>query len=201
MGGDQGYSQGPDDVSPLGDTTDHRDDGKTWGRRRVGVFSGRGGDGICRFPPHQSIHQEATYNHSGEGVLSSYICIVHGVRADDGDKTYGSKIWVATRDILKVLTTFHRWATRRITGMTAKHGAGVEWEYSAVEEAMESAGFRPIRVYIKRRHTTIAERVYCRPIYALCTESERMTGTKRMVLWWDQDAINYPEEYTRKRCN
>ena len=114
---------------------------------------------------------------------------------------YGSKIWVATRDILKVLTTFRHWATRRITGMTAKHGAGVEWEYSAVEEAMESAGFRPIRVYIKRRHTTIAERVYCRPIYALCTESEQMTGTKRMVLWWDQDAINYPEEYTRKRCN
>ena len=49
-------------------------------------------------------------------------------------------------------------------------GAGREWEYPAVEEAMESVGLHPIGVYIKRRHTTIAERVACRPVYELFTE-------------------------------
>ena len=74
---------------------------------------------------------------------------------------------MVTGDMLKVLTAFHHRAARRITGMTAKNGAGREWEYPAVEEAMESVGIHPIGVYIKRRHTTIAERVACRPVYEL----------------------------------
>ena len=40
----------------------------------------------------------------------------------------GSKIWVVTGEILKVLTTFHHLAAQGITGMMAKRGAGVEWE-------------------------------------------------------------------------
>ena len=43
--------------------------------------------------------------------------------------------------------------------MTEKFGAGIEWEYTEVEEDMESAGIHSIGVYIKRRQTTIAERV------------------------------------------
>ena len=69
--------------------------------------------------------------------------------------------------MIKVLTEFHHRAARRITGMTEKHGAGREWEYPAVDEAMESVGLQPIGVYIKRRHTTISERVACRPVYEL----------------------------------
>ena len=79
-------------------------------------------------------------------------------------------------------------------GMTMKRGAGGEWEYPAVEEAMESAGIHPIGVYIKRRQMTIAERVACRPVYAFFTESERILGMSQMVRWWDQDTVNYPEE-------
>ena len=78
--------------------------------------------------------------------------------------------------------------------MTAKRGAGGEWEYPEVEEAMESSGIHPIGVYTKRRQTTIAERVDCRPVNALCTEAERMPGTIRMVRWWDKDTVNDPEE-------
>ena len=37
---------------------------------------------------------------------------------------YGSKSWVVTRKILKVLKGFHHQATRLITGMTPKRGAG-----------------------------------------------------------------------------
>ena len=80
---------------------------------------------------------------------------------------YGSKRWVVTGGILKVLTAFHHRASRRITGMAAKRGAGGEWEYPSVEEAMKATGLHPIWVYIKRQQAAIAERVACRPVYAL----------------------------------
>ena len=85
--------------------------------------------------------------------------------------------------------------------MMAKRGAGGEWEYPAVDEAMNAAGIHPIRFYIKRRQTDIVERLDFSPVYALCKEVEQMPGTIRMVRWWDQDAVNDPEEYTGKRCN
>ena len=72
---------------------------------------------------------------------------------------YGRENWVVTGEMLKVLPTFHHRAARRITGMMEKHGAGREWEYPAVEEAMESVGLHTIGLYIKRRQKTIAERV------------------------------------------
>ena len=107
---------------------------------------------------------------------------------------YGSDIWVVTREMLKVLKAFHHRAARHITGMTVKRGAGGEWEYSAVEEEMYAAGIHPIGIYTKRRQMNIAEKVACRPVYTLCTEAERMLGTSRMMRWWDQDAVNQPEE-------
>ena len=83
--------------------------------------------------------------------------------------------------MIKVLAEFHNWAARRITGMTEKRRVGGEWEYPAVEEAMDAAGLHPIGVYTKRRKKTIEERVACFPVYAMYTEAERMPGTSRMV--------------------
>ena len=34
----------------------------------------------------------------------------------------------------------------------------------------------------------------CGPIYDICMEEDRMPGTSRMLLWWDQGAVNEPEE-------
>ena len=98
---------------------------------------------------------------------------------------YISKSWLVTGDMLKVLMVFHHRAARRIMGMTAKRGAGKEWEYPAVEEVMESVGLHPIGVYIKRLQTTMDERVAFREVYTFCTEAEIMPGTIRMVRWWD----------------
>ena len=144
------------------------------------------------------MHSSEAVGHSSEGTRKDRINgLVQGTMYKAISQLvllYSSKILVLTRDFLKVLTAFHQWVARWITGMTAKHGAGVEWEYPEIEEAMESTGIQPIRVYIKRRKTTILERVACRPIYALCTESEWMPGTSRLVRWWDQDALNEPEE-------
>ena len=63
----------------------------------------------------------------------------------------------------------HHQAARRITGMTKKCGAGVEWDHPLVVEAMESTGLHPIGVHIKRPQVTISERVACRPVYKLGT--------------------------------
>ena len=106
---------------------------------------------------------------------------------------YGSNSWVVTWEMLKVLMSFHHRVERRITGTTYKHGSGREWDYPEVEEAMDSVGVHPIGVYIKRQQTTITERVDCQPVYALCTEAERMPGMSRVVHWWYQDTVNEPE--------
>ena len=37
---------------------------------------------------------------------------------------YGNESWVLTGEMIKVLEGFHHQASRRITGMTAKRGAG-----------------------------------------------------------------------------
>ena len=60
----------------------------------------------------------------------------------------GIKSWLVTREMLKVLMGFHRQVVQRITGMMAKCEAGREWEYPVVEEAVDSAGLHPIRLYI-----------------------------------------------------
>ena len=77
LGGGRGDAKGPDSISTSGGATDHGDDGETWVRRRVGVSSNRGGDGLRRAPPHWSIHKEATDNHIREGGLPACICIFH----------------------------------------------------------------------------------------------------------------------------
>ena len=89
---------------------------------------------------------------------------------------------------------FHHRVARQITGMMAKRGAGEEWEYPLAVEAMEAAGIHPTGVYTKRRQPSIEERVSCHPIYALCTEAERIPETSRLVQWWYQDAVNEPKE-------
>ena len=49
----------------MGGTTDNGDDDEMWGRRGVGVYSVRGGDGIRGDPPQRIIHREAADKHSG----------------------------------------------------------------------------------------------------------------------------------------
>ena len=74
---------------------------------------------------------------------------------------YGSKIWVVTGEMLKALMEFHHKAAQQITVMTAKRRAGGGWEYR----------IHPKGLYIKRQQTTIVERVACRPLCVLFTES------------------------------
>ena len=57
---------------------------------------------------------------------------------------YVSDSWVVNGEMIEVLTAFHHRAVQRITGMMAKSGAGREWEYPVIAEAMDSAGLHTI---------------------------------------------------------
>ena len=92
LGGDRGDSQGPDGILPAGGAMDHGDDGETWGRQRVGISSRRGGNGLCRDPPHDSTHKEATDNHILEVVVLACLCILHGGGEDFSDKLDGALV-------------------------------------------------------------------------------------------------------------
>ena len=63
LGGERVDAKVTDSVPPLSSATDHRDDRETWGRIRMGVSSGRGGNGLRGDPPHRGIHQEAEGDH------------------------------------------------------------------------------------------------------------------------------------------
>ena len=63
---------------------------------------------------------------------------------------------------------FHHQSAQRIAGTTAERGVGREWEYPLVVEAMETVGIHSIWVHIRRRKSTIAEKVVCLTIYELC---------------------------------
>ena len=92
MGGEQVDDQVTDGVPPSVGATDHEEDGKTLVRRIVGLSNGRGGNGICGYPPHLIIHQEAADNRSVEGGLSSCLCILHRGGEYAGDNPDGALV-------------------------------------------------------------------------------------------------------------
>ena len=73
MGGDGGDAQSLGGVPPPGGATDHRYDGKTRGRQRVGLTLGSGGNEIHKAPPHWGVHQEAAGNYRGKGGLLAHL--------------------------------------------------------------------------------------------------------------------------------
>ena len=73
LGGDWGDDQSPGGVPPLVRATDHMDDENMWGRQRVVLTLGSGGNGIRGAPHHQGVHQEAAGDHIIEGGLPPHI--------------------------------------------------------------------------------------------------------------------------------
>ena len=88
---------------------------------------------------------------------------------------------------MKVLDSFHHQAVWMIAGRTARHTEVGEWEYPPVVDALKAAGIWPIKEYIQIWKTTIAAQVACRPIYDICTGAEKMPGSSRLMMRWDQD--------------
>ena len=110
-----------------------------------------------------------------------YKAILHSVLL------YGRKSWAVTGDILKVLEGFHNWLERQLTGMTVRRTTRGEWYWPPVADVLYTTELWPIKEYIQRRHTTLADKVAYRPIYEICRGAERMPVASRFMRWWDQD--------------
>ena len=61
--------------------------------------------------------------------------------------------------------------------------------------AMDAVGLHPIGEYISSWLATIAEKVAFCTIYELCVEADRIPGASCMVILWDQDVVNKPEDW------
>ena len=100
---------------------------------------------------------------------------------------YGSKIWVVMGAMLKVLEDFHHRVARQIAGKMDRRTVDRDWEWPAVEDALEISGICTIKEYIQRRKATIAVHIAYRSIYDMFTGAEKMSKYSQFMRWWDQD--------------
>ena len=99
---------------------------------------------------------------------------------------YGSETWVITSPILKALDGFHHRIARRLANQRPRRRKG-KWVYPPIQGALQATGLLTVAEYIRRRQATIRKYVVDRPIYSLCAESDRMSGTPtRTTFWWEQ---------------
>ena len=98
---------------------------------------------------------------------------------------YGSETWTITERMRLTLQGFHHRVARRLTGkMPRLIPATGEWEYPPIGEALNEAGMETIDVYIKRRPNRLAEYVALHPVFDLCMNSTRETGSSPRRKWW-----------------
>ena len=72
-------------------------------------------------------------------------------------------------------------------GMTSWRTTSGEWEWTPVNEALETSGIWPTKEDIERRKANIVAQVSCRPIYEFYMGEERIPLTSRFLQWWGQD--------------
>ena len=100
---------------------------------------------------------------------------------------YGSKIWVVTAEMLKVLKVFHHQLARRIAGNTDRWKVDGEREWTLVAYALGISGLWTIKDYIHGRKATIVAHIACRPIYEMCMKADKIPGYIIIMRWRDQD--------------
>ena len=73
MVGDGGDVEGHGGVSPAGGQTYHGDDGKTCGRRGVGIPPGVGGTISSELTPHTGVNLETAGDHTVTGGMMPHL--------------------------------------------------------------------------------------------------------------------------------
>ena len=58
---------------------------------------------------------------------------------------YGSESWLVMGEMLKAIEGFNNRSAISITGMTAQHMTGGDWEWTPVAEALKAAGILKIK--------------------------------------------------------
>jgi hypothetical protein len=104
---------------------------------------------------------------------------------------YGCETWTLTDTMYKVLDSFHHKVARRITNSMPKLVGG-EWVYPSLAKAMKDAGLHSIRTYVFRWQHHIMQFVSTRPVFQLCQEAARRSGSARWMRWLDQNFEGAP---------
>lgn len=103
---------------------------------------------------------------------------------------YGAETWAVSPAMLKALEGFHHRVARQLTGKVGRYLPREDrWYYPPIEEALEEAGLFPIKVYIDRRQNTLVDHVATRPLLGLCLDCDKLDGSSRAQLWWEQSNV------------
>ena len=107
---------------------------------------------------------------------------------------YGADSWTITKPNMKKLESFHKRATRYMTG---KHIRKINdlWEYPNHEELLKICKLFPVDIYIQRRRGTLKNYFdkYREELLAEAESTSRHYHSSSKVLWWNQPWIQKTE--------
>ena len=103
---------------------------------------------------------------------------------------FGSETWVATPRMGRVLGGFQDQVARRLMGRLPRHKNDGKQEYTSAAAAREEAGLQTMQEYIRRWQNTVAQYIATRSMLDLCEGSEKASGARVGIRWWDQAGIN-----------
>lgn len=103
---------------------------------------------------------------------------------------YASETWnISSQGLMSMLRSFHHRMARCISRQTPRYFRGEDrWEYPPIDDALEIAGLFKIEEYLRRRQALFVDYVATRPIYNLCINSDRQSGSATRNWWWYQTA-------------
>ena len=105
---------------------------------------------------------------------------------------YGSETWVISKQMLRMLRSFHRRCARFITGKHIWQDKEGNWHHPSSKEVLEMAGLKEIEIYIEQRKSTLMKYANERPIYKICKMSNPIASNVNQLVWWtnklDSDA-------------
>jgi len=89
---------------------------------------------------------------------------------------------------------FYRSACRMASkNRPKKNGQTGEWTHPDKTGVFKEVGLYTLTEYIEKRRQTIGTYIRDRPILELCRSGERLRGTSKRRLWWEQPFEADPE--------
>ena len=104
---------------------------------------------------------------------------------------YGSETWTISKQMMKILRSFHRRCGRFIMGKHIWQDSNGEWHQPNSKEVLEGAGLKTVEEYIEQRKNTLMNFAKERPIYQKCLTSTPLVSNVNQLVWWaklDHDA-------------
>ena len=111
-----------------------------------------------------------------------YITVVQAVLL------YGADTWTVSKKDRNKLQSFHRQATRYMTGSHIRNDGEENWEYPDHDTLLQQCGLFPIDVYLERRRGTLCKYLesHRRELLQEAENCGRHCFNAHRVMWWKQ---------------